>query len=143
MSNELIAFCGLYCGACSFKVAFDENDREHIARMPDAYSKYKDGPLEFCPGCRLDNQHGTCGIRDCAQEKKVAYCSQCNEFPCEKLIAFANDGIPHHAKAIENLHALKQMGAKAWLESQRIEWSCDCGTKFSWYLKRCKNCLNV
>ncbi len=41
MSHELIAYCGLYCGACSFKVAFEEQNREHLMRMPAKYEYLK------------------------------------------------------------------------------------------------------
>ncbi|MCK5311853.1 MAG: DUF3795 domain-containing protein [Desulfobacteraceae bacterium] len=140
ISNDLIAYCGLYCGACSFKVAFDQNEREHIKQMPEKYNKFRDRPLEFCPGCRLENHCGKCDIKDFAEEKKVAYCSRCSEFPCEKLTKFNNDGIPHHSKAIENLKLLEKIGVKKWLASQGNEWTCGCGTKYSWYLKSCKVC---
>jgi len=138
--EELIAYCGLYCGACSFKVAFDENDRSHIENMPEKYDKYRNLPLEFCPGCRLENQCGKCDIKDCAEHKGVQYCSQCNEFPCQKLEDFNNDGIPHHSESISNLQQIKQMGPENWIALQKEKWTCECGTKYSWYQKVCHNC---
>jgi hypothetical protein len=140
MSNELIAYCGLYCGACSFKVAFEENDREHLMRMPPKYDYLKNAPLEFCPGCRLENKCGECAIRDCAIEKKVAYCSLCDEFPCDKLKRFSTDGIPHHAESIENLKESKTMGSEKLLTTPKAQWMCTCTERYSWYLKRCKKC---
>jgi hypothetical protein len=140
MSNELIAYCGLYCGACSFKVAFEENDKEHLMAMPAYYDKFKHKPLEFCPGCRLENQCEPCGIRDCARDKKIEYCSFCDDFPCEKLINFNNDGKPHHAECIANLNLLKNIGPEKWLELQRKKWTCECNTRYSWYLKECRRC---
>lgn len=143
MSNELIAYCGLYCGACSFKVAFEENDREHLIRMPAKYNKFKNTSLEFCPGCRLENQCGDCAIRDCAIEKNREYCSLCDDFPCQKLTDFQSDGIPHHAESIENLTMLKQLGAEKWIEFQKKQWMCTCGERYSWYMRECKKCLNA
>jgi len=143
MSNELIAYCGLYCGACSFKVAFEEHNREHLMRMPAKYDHLKHAPLEFCPGCRLENRCGDCAIRDCAIEKNIEYCSLCDDFPCEKLLKFNNDGIPHHAEAIENLKVLKTMGAEQWLAVQKAKWMCTCTARYSWYLKECKKCATV
>jgi len=53
---ELVAACGLYCGACG---------------------RYKKGK---CPGCR-DNEKATwCGIRRCCMEKKYNSCADCTEF---------------------------------------------------------------
>ncbi len=140
LNNELIAYCGLYCGACSFKVGYDENDRAHIECIPDKYEKFRHMPLLFCPGCRLDNQCGGCDIKDCAEEKKLDDCSQCDQFPCQKLRAFNNDGIPHHSESIANLKKLRQIGPEKWITLQEKRWKCGCGTRYSWYLKRCKTC---
>lgn len=140
MSNELITYCGLYCGACSFKVGFEENNREHIMCMPSMYDSFKSKPLEFCPGCRLENQCGDCDIRDCARDKKVEYCSLCQHYPCEKLISFNDDGKPHHAESIDNLNLLKSIGANKWLEVQKERWTCKCNARYSWYLKKCAKC---
>jgi hypothetical protein len=137
VSKELIAYCGLYCGACSFKLAYDKNDREHINHMPAKYEKFRNKPLEFCPGCRLENKCGDCAIRDCAISKNLSNCSQCNEFPCKEINRFNNDGIPHHGEAIENLKFLKEIGEEKWLEFMNNKWTCDCGSKMSWYYKSC------
>ncbi|EGW36984.1 DUF3795 domain-containing protein [Desulfosporosinus sp. OT] len=140
MSNELIAYCGLYCGACSFKVGFEENNMEHIISMPSIYDNFKNTPPEFCPGCRLENQCGDCDIRTCARDKKIEYCSLCDDFPCVKLMNFTSDGKPHHAKSIENLILLKDIGEEKWLEVQQEKWKCKCNTKYSWYMTKCVNC---
>ncbi|AKA70399.1 DUF3795 domain-containing protein [Clostridium scatologenes] len=141
MASEFIAYCGLYCGACSFRVAFEDNDRNHIEHMPMYYNYLKNKPLEFCPGCRLENKCGECTIRDCAIEKKVEYCSQCNDFPCDKLKKFSNDGKPHHGEAISNLNMLKEIGEKKWLDLMKEKWTCSkCGSKYSWYYKKCTKC---
>lgn len=139
-SNSLIAYCGLYCGACSFKIAFDENDRVHIDHMPAKYEKFRHMPLEFCPGCRSENQCGKCDIKDCAEEKKVEHCSLCTEFPCKRLENFNHDGIPHHSESIENLKLLKQIGSDNWIIQQQKKWKCSCGLKYSWYLRTCRKC---
>jgi hypothetical protein len=140
MSNELIAYCGLYCGACSFKVAFEENNPEHLMRMPAKYDYLKKAPLEGCPGCRLENRCGECAIRDCAIEKNLEYCGLCSDFPCEKLQKFNNDGIPHHAESIGNLNLLKQIGTERWLALQKKHWMCKCGERYSWYVRECRKC---
>lgn len=141
MSDELIAYCGLYCGACSFRVGYEENSREHIVCMPSIYDEFKSKPLEFCPGCRLENQCGDCDIRECARGKKIAYCSLCIDFPCGKLIDFSHDGKPHHAESIKNLILLQEIGKEKWLEVQKQNWTCGkCNSRFSWYLKSCPRC---
>ena len=140
MASELIAYCGLYCGACSFRVAFEENNREHIMHMPTYYDRFKNIALEFCPGCRLENKCGECDIRDCAVNKGYEYCSQCNDFPCDKSISFNSDRKPHHAETINNLNLLKETGEEKWLDLMREKWTCKCGSKHSWYYKECAKC---
>ena len=41
-----LAYCGLYCQACGFKVAYEEQDRNHLRAMPAKYDRYKEDPLE-------------------------------------------------------------------------------------------------
>jgi len=142
MSVELIAYCGLYCGACSFRVAFEEKNRKHVTAMPMKYDYLKNAPLEHCAGCRMDNRCGDCEIKDCAVERNLEYCSLCNDFPCDKLNRFNNDGIPHHAESIGNLNLLKQMGTEKWADLQNEHWKCKCGERFSWYLTECMKCLS-
>lgn len=140
MASELIAYCGLYCGACSFKVAFEENDRVHLTDMPEHYDRYKNDALEDCPGCRLENKCGQCAIRDCAIGRGLDYCAQCNDFPCERSMGFNNDGRPHHGETISNSELLKEMGEERWLELLKEKWTCGCGARFSWYHNTCTKC---
>lgn len=142
-SKDLIAFCGLYCGACSFKVAYDTNNRVHLNFMPEKYAEYKDAEIQFCPGCRLDNHHSGCKIRACAIEKGFSYCSECPDMPCEYLEKFSNDGIPHHKESIKNLEMLKKLGEEKWLTKQQKYWTCSCGNKLSWYFKNCRKCHSL
>jgi hypothetical protein len=138
MTNSLIAYCGLYCGACSFKTAFETNDKEHINNMPAYYDKYKNNTLKDCPGCRLENKCGECEIRDCAVKKRVDWCSQCNEYPCILINDFCNDGRPHHGEIMKNLESLKIIGEEEWINEMSKIWKCTkCGKKKSWYNKKC------
>ncbi|MCK9181459.1 MAG: DUF3795 domain-containing protein [Fibrobacteraceae bacterium] len=51
--KELIAFCGLYCGAC----------HKFLAKS--------------CPGCRKNNKATWCKIRVCNMEKNIHTCADC------------------------------------------------------------------
>ncbi|MBN1562535.1 MAG: DUF3795 domain-containing protein, partial [Anaerolineae bacterium] len=53
---KLVAFCGLYCGACG---------------------QYKRGK---CPGCAENEKAGWCKIRTCCQENNYATCAACTQF---------------------------------------------------------------
>ena len=139
MDKNSIAYCGLYCGACSFKQAFLQKDREHLNHMPGYYDGYKNIPLEEdCPGCRMENICGDCPIRDCARAKDIEWCSQCEDFPCNILKNFAHDGKPHHEETLENLALLSDMGENEWLKHMSEKWACSiCGKTGSWYYKPC------
>jgi hypothetical protein len=142
---DLLAYCGLYCGACSFKLAFDENDRAHVRAMPPRYDKAKETELEACPGCRSEpavDGDDSCKIRSCARSRGLEHCGSCAEFPCSILSAFANDGVPHHSETLGNLRRLREVGEAAWLAEQRARWTCACGARRSWYLRDCSRCVS-
>lgn len=53
--KTLVAFCGLYCGACK------------------AYLKEK------CPGCRESAKRSWCKVRACCLERGFATCADCKD----------------------------------------------------------------
>jgi hypothetical protein len=55
-SVDLVAYCGLYCGACK------------------AYLK------ETCDGCRRNERATWCKIRSCGIVKGISSCADCDEF---------------------------------------------------------------
>jgi hypothetical protein len=134
---NLLAYCGLYCGACSFKVAAVEQDRKHLAQMPTKYDHLKTQPLEECRGCRADDRCGDCGIKDCARARGVAHCGECGGFPCSLMVQFCSDGIPHHAEVIGNIQRIRQAGPRQWLEENAAAYACRCGKRLSWYVRDC------
>ncbi len=56
-STELVAYCGLYCGACR------------------SYLKEK------CRGCRENEKATWCKVRSCCIESGVSTCAECREYP--------------------------------------------------------------
>ncbi|MDD2716911.1 MAG: DUF3795 domain-containing protein [Candidatus Wallbacteria bacterium] len=141
--KNLLAYCGLYCGACSFRVAVLEQDKEHLRFIPDRYDKYKDTDLsktDLCPGCRTEqSQCGGCGIRDCCRGKNLEHCGCCESFPCKLIMEFSRDGMPHHHEVLENIKRLK-LGSDKWLQEEQMKWTCSCGARRSWYIKKCPKC---
>ena len=139
MASPLIAYCGLYCGACSFQTAYETSNKKHIENLPSIYDKYKTMELENCPGCRLENKCGECKIRDCAIEKKIDYCLQCPEYPCVLINSFVNDGKPHHKEVVNNFKLLKELGEENWLKEMKKKNECpNCKTRYSWYFSECE-----
>lgn len=141
MSN--IAYCGLNCEACSFRVAALTRDAAHLDSLPDRYAKAKRTPiaeLELCPGCKAEGCSDSCPMQKCAAERGFSTCAECAEMPCEKLIAFSSDGVPHHACVIKNLNRIRKAGEEAFALEQQALWTCSCGARRSWYLSECAAC---
>lgn len=67
---SLVAYCGLYCGACG------------------SYLK------ERCPGCHGNVKAGWCKVRACNIERKYASCAECTDFAdprdCRKFNNFVS-----------------------------------------------------
>jgi hypothetical protein len=140
---RLLAYCGLFCGACSFKLAVDENERAHVRSLPARYDKAKEAELQACPGCRSEptaDGDDPCAIRSCARTRGLEHCGACALFPCGAMSEFAADGVPHHGQTLENLRRLGDVGTPAWLAEQRERWTCACGAKRSWYIDTCPKC---
>jgi len=110
---DLVAFCGLYCGACG------------------AFLKEK------CNGCNKNEKATWCNIRICCKNKNITTCAECNEYTdpkdCKKFnnimskifaLLFKSDraacilqikklGTSGHAKRMTELrkHSLKKNAA--------------------------------
>jgi hypothetical protein len=134
---NLLAYCGLYCGACSFRVAALEQERKHLTAMPAKYDHLKDHPLEECRDCRIDDFCGDCAIKKCARAKNIDHCGECGEFPCDRIVKFSSDGVPHHAKVIDSIRRIREIGSRRWLDESEKAFACRCGKRLSWYVKDC------
>jgi hypothetical protein len=68
--KELVASCGLYCGACG------------------AYRRGR------CRGCRVGPRFACCPVRKCCNENGYATCADCKQFPnprdCKKFNNFVS-----------------------------------------------------
>jgi hypothetical protein len=72
-NTELVAYCGLYCGACK------------------SYQKEK------CPGCHENSRASWCKVRLCNIEHNFRSCADCTEFSdpreCKKFNNFISKAI--------------------------------------------------
>jgi hypothetical protein len=140
--NVLLAVCGLYCGACyHYRASFPEG--EHL--LEEAVCQGRTREDFTCRGCRSDVLYihpgcAQCEIRACADGRGVLHCGLCSKFPCARIKEFQHDGHVHHLDALDNLAALKEKGPECWLVDQECRWTCECGTRFSWYETVCQNC---
>ena len=145
--SDLLAACGLYCGACyHYRASFPESAHllapEHRGGRPlQGYT---------CRGCRSGQLYShagcaECQIRACAEEQGLLHCGECERFAsptsrCERLLAFRDDGHVHHLSIMKQLAQLKRKGAEQWLADQAERWTCACGQPFSWLERRCSRC---
>jgi hypothetical protein len=152
MSKEnLVAACGLYCGACEiYRAEHDGNQvkTEEImaglsARTGSNYT-LEDMKCDGClAGGNLNLWCRKCAIRDCAKEKQgESICSpDCADFPCSKLTDFSNDGMTHHKEIIENCRRLHKVGLNKHAVQEEKRWHCpECKQPMSWYDKTCRKC---
>ena len=125
-ANEVVGICGLFCETCPF---------------------FADGK---CRGCLSDLVAEHCqvcrhGFRDCAKAHSIVRCSECKDFPCDRLRAFKDchivDGISHHEHILEYVKRQSEIGVEAWVAEEEQRNRCpDCGTLLVWCERKCRKC---
>ena len=146
--RKLVGICGLYCGTCPVYLAPRKNDTKQLEEMSQA----RGIPIKDirCDGCLSDNLFPPCvecrhGFRQCAGEKKVTWCFECSDFPCQWLEDFKDvhivNGISHHAHVIDDLKYMKEHGVEQWVEEQERGGRCpQCQEKLYWFDRQCPSC---
>jgi len=82
-----------------------------------------------------------CVLRSCALGKGLTHCAQCSNFPCQELVDFSNDGLPHHSEVLDNVRRVRDVGIEAWMAEQEKRWRCpNCGDAIDWYATQCAGC---
>jgi hypothetical protein len=141
-ASTLLAACGLFCGACyHYRASF--RDGGHL--LQEAIRQGRKAEHFTCRGCRSDQLYihpgcAECEIRACAEAGSFLHCGECGAFPCERLLAFKNDGHIHHLDILVQLEQLSQLGPEQWLNQQAQRWACTCGAPYSWYETECQVC---
>ena len=105
-----------------------------------------------CKGCRSEEKQKRtskfgCKIRICSlSEKKVQFCSECEEFPCKivtKKLQTTHQGEKKYAYRCEiekNLQLIQDLGIEEGLKKLNERWSCDCGGRIQFYAYTCAKC---
>ena len=95
-SDLLFSLCGLNCGLCPM----------HL-----------DG---YCPGCGGGEGNQSCKIARCSQQHgKPEYCSQCQDFPCEKYEDIdAFDSFVIHQNQKKDLEKQQKIGVETYRAEQ-------------------------
>ena len=147
-ARNLVGICGLYCGTCPSYLAPRKNDSTQLEKQSQlkgiTVAEY------VCDGCHSDRVAPRCvncaaGFRQCAAEKKVTWCFQCADFPCQRLRDFKDvhvfNGISHHKHVIKDLQYMKKHGVEQWATEQERKGRCpQCGEMLYWYDLECPTC---
>ena len=119
---RMTAPCGLDCFNCPVYLAKDNE------RLKAAIARNLGIPAEkaSCLGCR--NEKGTmkwldwtepCSVYACTAKKKIDFCCDCDDFPCDNLHPYADKASerPHNTKVF-NLCLIKKLGLENWGKSK-------------------------
>ncbi len=108
--NEYIAYCGLNCENCEARIATATDDDILREKVAEEWSKLNDAEITpdmiNCTGCRLDGAktpycESICPIRQCAIQKRVETCGDCDQMAtCEKLAEITKN----NKEALANLN---------------------------------------
>ena len=120
--KSMTAPCGLDCFNCLIYLA-NEN-RELRAKISENLGI----PFEqaICKGCREEagrpdflNWTEPCNVYRCITNRKLDFCHQCGDFPCDHLQPYADRAseVPHNTKVF-NLCLIKKMGLESWAKAK-------------------------
>jgi hypothetical protein len=118
----MTAPCGLDCFNC---LAYLANENEDLRAK---ISKNMGIPVEqaVCRGCRGEggrpgflNWTEPCNVHRCITKRKLDFCHQCSDFPCDNLHPYADRAseVPHNTKVF-NLCLMKRMGLETWAKAK-------------------------
>ena len=135
MKNDLLGYCGLYCGGCSV----------YQNTVNGAPMKNENGEIMECKGCNSELTTGWCSVCDikkCSRNKGIRYCLECSENPCERITEFMNESeYPYHLEIQDNMKLLAKIGFEEWIHFNENKYTCsNCKTAVNWFEKECSNC---
>lgn len=94
MIERILAYCGLVCNEdCPALRATRSNDESLLRETAKRWSSpdyVLDAKDILCDGCTAKNQRlaeicSDCGVRACAEQREIANCALCQEYPCQQL----------------------------------------------------------
>ena len=142
--KQSAAVCGLLCKSCGIYIATEQNNREALSRIAVRLNIPFDKVR--CSGCRGDllSAHcESCYFRECSVKRGIEFCSQCSDFPCEKLSDFQTK-MPHRVDLFRSLERIKEAGWERWYVEAVEKHTCTkCNCLNGWYDLSCKGCGNT
>ncbi len=130
MNEDLVAPCGLNCGACSGYLAYSRG-------IPK-----RRGAISHCKGCRARNKRCAYLKDRCERIASGQFCYTCERFPCTRLQKIDRRYREHYSLSlIENLKRIEEVGLSAFVTGEIARHRCDrCGGIICIHNGKCYDC---
>ncbi|WP_319522259.1 DUF3795 domain-containing protein [uncultured Desulfosarcina sp.] len=154
VNPDYLSPCGLYCGVCAIHIAHRDGNEKLKQRLLNLYKGGVAGKGALpnsenlstedirCDGCLSDGlfMHcQQCDIRNCAQEKGISGCHQCDDFPCAHIENFPMT--VGKRVILRSVPYRREHGTEKWVEDEEARYRCpDCGNKVFRGAVRCNRC---
>jgi len=151
-NTDLMAPCGLYCGACGIYIATRNGNEKFRTVMANLYQTKPEetecfGCMQPDPPKKLYGYCQTCQIRDCVKSKGFYSCHQCREWPCALIQNFSlATGLRVMKRTIPVWRAKvaehgDEEGNVEWVRSELERYHCpSCGEPLFRGAQRCRAC---
>jgi uncharacterized protein DUF3795 len=151
-NKDLMAPCGLYCGACGVYIATRDKNEKFKTIMANLYGTKPEetechGCMQPDPPKKLYGPCKMCQMRDCIKSKGYYSCHQCDEWPCSMTEEFAistgrsvmNRTIPIWREKVAQ--SGDEEGSVEWARSECKRYHCPtCGKPLFRGAQRCRAC---
>ena len=113
MMNNMIAYCGLNCEKCDAYLATINDDQLLREKTAKKWAQLNNAPILpehiNCEGCRVNGVKTVycdrlCAIRQCAMEKQMATCGDCQELEICPTVGMI---LSNNSEALKNLQGLE------------------------------------
>lgn len=119
MEMNGIAYCGIDCANCEL---FRANDNR-AAQERVAAKLGIPADKAVCDGCRISGcvLKPSCSTRKCVTDKGHSFCSDCDSFPCTRIMPLAEGAAvyPHNMK-LYNLMRIRLLGPDGFLREASL-----------------------
>lgn len=151
-NKDLMAPCGLHCGACGVYIATRDGNEKFKAVMGNLYgTKAEETECRGCmqpePATKLYGYCTMCAIRNCVRAKGYSSCHPCGEWPCKRIENFGlATGVRVMKRAIPLWRAKvaelgDDQGSVEWAREELQRYHCPvCGKPLFRGAKRCRAC---
>ncbi len=151
-NRDLMAPCGLYCGACGIYIATRDKNEKLKAVMGSVYGTRPEetecyGCMQPDPPKKRYRYCQQCKIRSCVKSKGYYSCHQCDEWPCTLVENFGYAiGVRVAKRAIPLWRAKvaeygEQKGSVEWARAECERYHCpSCGEPLFRGSRKCRVC---